>query len=1500
MRRIIVTTTLLLLALSSSALWGNGFDFDAIKGHIKYLSSFTSRSAGYRGDEKTAKYIYEYLSSLPFDDVFCQSFEIGVPQDKGAYLEVEGVGKIPLYCLYPNLVRTPTMPPSEGNLVYVGEGDFANYNGKDVDNGFVLMDFNSGINWMNAGVMGIKAVIFIEPEEVLPEELSSKYSFAPVDMPRFYMLREDAEKILPILKEKGSIRTRLAGRMDWEMKQGCNIIAVKQGRDPEKRNEYVVIEAYYDAASVVPALAPGADSAAGIATLLEIARFFAENPPERSVVIVACDAHFQGIAGAAAFVDAIKYSREDLAKKIKELENYLALREGIPGKGIAVKKVLLARLEGWAKLLEEHPLLPTLQDITLFLGLDLSTHSKQLGVFFRGHYISGTDDFTYRRFFSDAGKLLAKLAKEAADELGEDGDEIFANGINPIRGKEWEAFLLRKVAFDAEAPLRAGCPALTFATSNDLRQYVDSPLDTYDRLDLEKLHTQVRLLERILPKFVSTYEQATKMKLRSDWWSATLRAVEFDPTTGYMPDKPVPGTVLSYRVGAKNHMGVKGFVCRVADEQGCVQFIGYGGKWIDACLFDNETGRLIKARDYGTFGATRYGYWVPGVGDERELIVVMFEARQVDLYDIMDRRQLKYLKYLDVLDARTDSAPARYSFSKSYDGQRWDEPIEPIATVFAPPGIPVKIIMSTGVFGKQLLLLNATPDNPVGSGFVFDKPSIKIKYLPYRAAKDMWILDDYRIGILESKGIINTRLRELHAAAEKALKRAEEALKARKYDAFITAAREAWGLEARAYPDVNKTTADVVKGIIFYMTMLLPFAFFCERLFFAFPDIRQQLAGAFVVFLVVFFIIKEVHPAFEITLTPFLVLLAFMTLMLSILVISLISSKFQDELEKIRRRASKIYRADVGRIAAAGAAFSLGISNMRRRKARTLLTSLTLILLTFTVLSFTSVKSYLRFNRVPLKNPAYYDGMLIRQNNWMALEVAAVEDLKDEFGKDMKMSTRAWLIKDEVGKPFYATAKYGNKRYDFSALLGVSYEEKEITGIDRFIVAGRWFRKGAFYEILLPKAAAENLGIAKEDVGKVKVDIFGREFVVVGIYDDEKLDTYLDLDGEQITPVDYVKLRPEEMQQKQEIQATPESLLVAGEKVEIKHYVHLGARKVAILPVETVIGMGGKYRSCAIRIPNGVGGESVVRKLMQRLALIVFYGKDGEAFQYSSIGATTMRGMTNLFIPILIASLIVLNTMLGSVYERTREIGIYSAVGLAPVHISALFIAEACVYAVLGSIAGYLIGQATAKIISEFNLLPGIALNYSSLTAVSSTILVMVVVLLSTAYPAFKASRLSVPDITRRWELPPPKDETWEIVLPFTLSAGQELGVNAFLADFFNEHTEDASSEGMYCDGTRLEVIDTEEGRGYVLKFRVWIAPFDLGVSQDVEIHTLPTLGGRFYEVRILLRLASGEVASWKRINRRFLNVIRKEFLIWRTLPPDLKEEFIQRGREMV
>ena len=110
-----------------------------------------------------------------------------------------------------------------------------------------------------------------------------------------------------------------------------------------------------------------------------------------------------------------------------------------------------------------------------------------------------------------------------------------------------------------------------------------------------------------------------------------------------------------------------------------------------------------------------------------------------------------------------------------------------------------------------------------------------------------------------------------------------------------------------------------------------------------------------------------VHPAFQLS-NPFVILLAFIIIALAVLVMSIISGRFNEQMKKLRTEVAVIHDTDVSRSSASLTAFELGISNMKRRKTRTVLTFTTLLLLTFTVLSFTSIRTGLRFNQISRDN----------------------------------------------------------------------------------------------------------------------------------------------------------------------------------------------------------------------------------------------------------------------------------------------------------------------------------------------------------------------------------------------------------------------------------------------------------------------------------------------------------------------------------------------------
>jgi hypothetical protein len=218
--------------------------------------------------------------------------------------------------------------------------------------------------------------------------------------------------------------------------------------------------------------------------------------------------------------------------------------------------------------------------------------------------------------------------------------------------------------------------------------------------------------------------------------------------------------------------------------------------------------------------------------------------------------------------------------------------------------------------------------------------------------------------------------------------------------------------------------------------------------------------------------------------------------------------------------------------------------------------------------------------------------------------------------------------------------------------------------------------------------------------------------------------------------------------------------------------------------------------------------------------------------------------------------------------------------------------AESFVYAILGAILGYIIGQGTAKLITVLHLLPGLYLNYSSVSAVASTTVVIGVVMLSTLYPAHKASEVATPAIERSWHLPEPQGDSWDIPLPFAVTGEQATALTRFMMEWFEAY-EEYSIGDFVTQGVTSREEPTQYGTSFIIDLMAWVAPFDLGVSQRVMLRTIPTDMEDVYEIRLGLERVSGDVSSWRRVNRRFLNTLRRQFLIWRTLRAEERDRYL-------
>ena len=108
-----------------------------------------------------------------------------------------------------------------------------------------------------------------------------------------------------------------------------------------------------------------------------------------------------------------------------------------------------------------------------------------------------------------------------------------------------------------------------------------------------------------------------------------------------------------------------------------------------------------------------------------------------------------------------------------------------------------------------------------------------------------------------------------------------------------------------------------------------------------------------------------------------------------------------------------------------------------------------------------------------------------------------------------------------------------------------------------------------------------------------------------------------------------------------------------------------------------------------------------------------------------------------------IGSMVVLVTMMGSVRERTDEIGIFRAIGFRKRHIMKIIFMEATIVSGLAGITGYFLGLgATKAALTLFSENHSGNVPFSLELAGSAVMIALAVGLISSAYPAIMAARL--------------------------------------------------------------------------------------------------------------------------------------------------------------
>jgi len=1488
---------------------------------------------------------------------------------------------------------------------------------------------------------GLKGIIFCGAQAYEYNDAITKVYLSEAAFPRYFVTAEDGLKLKAALAktEDGKpVRTALNARIEAEPSRIKNVPlrnlwALIPGSDATQSKEVVVVTAPMDASSVVPEMAQGAQNGSNLFVLIKLLQSFTKEPPTRSVLLVALNAHSAGCQGERMLAWHLltpqrevedlrnlltqdikvqemyqKYYSEllglldDESKSTQAQEFLIKLRDltdTSTGKQITVKDKLVARarsdvnkakterldryrdlkkegqseeqaraamnqmaqaaekyiqvlklfnkwghstvlsdlsaeqrrlLRGYvADVLQENAQSAELnhrdldrdvqnnairnvlqgRTVRVVLPLEMTFRGRRVG-FWSGAFFHNPE---WRRAFGAQAVQAASAIKGVQDGR----DDLFVDTMTFSGGlPEGHYFPSTEPVTYFHAANKT--PALSL--QNVFTHYGElfTPSDTFQALNKEIVAELANYVPAVLRAIIGS-DMTTLKPHDTRWlnWSIQLRTNKFDEfSASVIPEVPIQSAVVTLQPRGPVPITGDVVMSQIAmSDQRAVTFF-YGLKeWQSvastAMQFDPDFTKVLHTIDGGEKEAALSSNVVKAPSQT----LVMFPCVE---YSFVSREDPSLIgagiirvNNILPLDAKRETRPRQLGFAgvaSKFSDKKLLPTLYGPTSVFTDGKQKLKFLTEGG--STKMPALKVTPDFPEGEGFGSPK-ELPADFFAV-AAGDVRALSEWRLGRL--RGISQELALDFLDTSSKALKEAETAKQERDHVGYLQSLYTSVGAGRQAHAQVTGITNDMLQAVIFYMALILPFCFFMQKLIFNFTKIEAQIGGFFLLFLICYIAFRNIHPAFEVAKSPEGILIAFIMGALGTFVIQILHGRFEGEMQMLFRS----YAGDVSEIGYSTVgqkAMLIGVNNMRRRRVRTLLTTATIVLVTFTMLSFTSISNKMSPTVVAVsRNAPPYTGLLYHLPA-QRMDEATMKVFREIFHGRADIIVRRWQLPatwDKTVIPMRLDGSTG-KTAKLDGVLGLSKAEDGFLG-PMPLTAGRFFSSDDADEVVLPASVAETLGVSPNTLDRAKVSFMGRELSVVGIVDDQKLRMMSDLDGLMLLP------------QKESIaQSTGSGAVVEGGATGMQvqgadqtgFYVEPNA--MIILPLDRSAKFGATTYSVSVRFKDeNIKLWQEIDNLLRVTGAKFYIGsrtpfvagidekepKPGEkktahpemkpgVYYVGSSFRTSFGNLSSLIIPLLISGTIILNTMLGSVYERKKEIAIYNAVGLNPNHIGMFFLSEAFVYSVIGSVGGYMIGQVLSIGLIHLGV-EGIDLNFSSLKVVYVILFTIAMVLLSTLYPAIVATRAAVPSGKRKWELPDHDGQNMKIVFPFIYQAEVVRGIMGYLEEYFARFTEASVGDLIATLEQRTRTLDAEGRETLSLQYNVALAPFDLGVTQRVTFTCAWDQRVQAHRLTLTTLRLSGQDTNWVTTNKPFLERLRTYLMHWRNLSPEQQAVYAQ------
>lgn len=178
--------------------------------------------------------------------------------------------------------------------------------------------------------------------------------------------------------------------------------------------------------------------------------------------------------------------------------------------------------------------------------------------------------------------------------------------------------------------------------------------------------------------------------------------------------------------------------------------------------------------------------------------------------------------------------------------------------------------------------------------------------------------------------------------------------------------------------------------------------------------------------------------------------------------------------------------------------------------------------------------------------------------------------------------------------------------------------------------------------------------------------------------------------------------------------------------------------------LQTLVDDEGNISSVFVKVDPSVDAEDVGNSLENKYGdnITVITSLSDLSMAKSMIDMLNGVSFGISLLAIVIGGIGIINTMLMSVLERTREIGVLKAVGWPDRKILLMIICESIVLTVTAAITGTILGIIGVELFMQLNILGGMTAIFTAETIVEAFIIAIIVGVIGGIFPAIKATKL--------------------------------------------------------------------------------------------------------------------------------------------------------------